>query len=63
MSVFPIIICQGPGHSVAELKKLLQNEVNLRRMTEEEVKKLKDQLGQHSHSEVRFFTSTRSFSI
>lgn len=42
---------QGPGLSVAEVKKMLQNEINLRKTAEEEVKNLKSQLEQYTQSE------------
>ncbi|KAF3439967.1 hypothetical protein FNV43_RR18245 [Rhamnella rubrinervis] len=46
---------QGPGYSasedIVEVKKLLQKEINLRRMAEEEVKNLKNQQGQYTQYE------------
>ncbi|KAH7519563.1 hypothetical protein FEM48_Zijuj08G0050300 [Ziziphus jujuba var. spinosa] len=43
---------EGPGHSfpddIDEVKKLLQNEINLRRMAEEEVRNFKNQLGENT---------------
>ena len=47
---------QGPGFSivedVAEVKKLLEKEIHMRKEAEEEVNKLKSQLGQSTDSGV-----------
>lgn len=49
---------QGPGVSgaeeLAEVKKLLQNEIHLRKAAEEEVDYLKNRLGQFTQPEVLF---------
>lgn len=51
-------ILQGPGVSVAgevaEIRKLLQNEIHMRKAAEEELNKLKSRLGQYALSGVWF---------
>lgn len=57
-SLFPLPILQEPGASaaedIAEIRKLLQNEIHMRKTAEEELNKLKSRLGQYTESGVWF---------